>query len=38
MKLAIEKSPIFESDVTGQFGWYLEKGGEALWLGDFLPP
>lgn len=30
MKRAIEKSPIFESDVTGQFGWYLEKGGETL--------
>ncbi len=30
MKLAVKKAPAFESDVTGQFGWYLEKGGETL--------
>ena len=30
MKRMIEKSPLFVSDVTGQFGWYVDKGGEEL--------
>ena len=30
MNLAIEKSHIFESDFTGQFSWYFEKGGKTL--------
>jgi toxin ParE1/3/4 len=30
MKLAVEKSPLFDADVTGQFGWYVDAGGEAL--------
>ena len=30
MSVAIEKSPLFHSDVTKQFGWDFEKAGEEL--------
>lgn len=30
MSLAIEKSPIFHTDVTNQFGWYFDEAGEDL--------
>lgn len=30
MSLAIEKSPLFHSDVTNQFGWYFDEAGEKL--------
>lgn len=30
MSLAIEKSPLFRADVTKEFAWYFDKGGEEL--------
>ena len=30
MKLAVEKSALFETDVTRQFGWYVDEAGEPL--------
>ena len=30
MKLAVEKSALFETDVTRQFGWHVDGAGEAL--------
>ena len=30
MNLTVEKSPLFDSDVTGQFGWYLDEAGAEL--------
>jgi plasmid stabilization system protein ParE len=30
MSLAIEKSPLFHTDVTNQYGWYFDEAGEAL--------
>jgi toxin ParE1/3/4 len=30
MKLAAERSTWFDADVTNQFGWYLNEGGESL--------
>src|ERR1700689_3879958 len=28
MSLIIEKSPLFHTDVTSQFGWYVDRAGE----------
>ncbi len=30
MNLAIEKTPLFDADVTLQFGWYFDEAGEEL--------
>jgi plasmid stabilization system protein ParE len=30
MNLAIQKSPLFHADVTGQFEWYFNEAGEEL--------
>jgi plasmid stabilization system protein ParE len=30
MSLAIEKSPLFHTDVAKQFGWYFDESGEEL--------
>lgn len=30
MKLTVEKSALFEPDVTRQFGWYVDEAGEVL--------
>ena len=30
MSLALEKSPLFEADLTAQFVWYAERGGTDL--------
>ena len=30
MSLAVEKSSLFHTDVTNQFGWYFDEAGEAL--------
>jgi plasmid stabilization system protein ParE len=30
MNLAIQKSPLFHADVTGQFEWYFDEAGEEL--------
>src|ERR1035438_10263883 len=30
MNLAIEKSPLFHEDVTGQFEWYFDEAGVEL--------
>jgi len=30
MSLAIEKSSLFHTDVTNQFGWYFDEAGEGL--------
>ncbi|MBI2949326.1 MAG: type II toxin-antitoxin system RelE/ParE family toxin [Verrucomicrobia bacterium] len=30
MSLVIEKSPLFQADVTNQFRWYLDAAGEDL--------
>ncbi len=30
MNLAVQKSPLFHTDVTGQFEWYFDEAGEEL--------
>ena len=30
MNLTIQKSPLFHTDVTGQFEWYFDEAGEEL--------
>ena len=30
MSLPVEKSPLFQTDVTSQFGWYIDEAGEEV--------
>jgi toxin ParE1/3/4 len=30
MNLSVDKSPLFDSDVTGQFSWYVDAAGEEV--------